>query len=122
MQPTSASVKPTNNGTSWDGDGSGPDPYVSLACPATSTTFTNSTPEVPNNYSPTWSTGGCTMKARDLMQTGFVFQAFDSDISADDPITQAYSSKVVEASFVQNGFTMAAMDGLNSLTFSLQRR
>lgn len=122
VQPTSASVKPNNNGTSWDGDGSAPDVIIRLGCPATSMSFTNATPEVSNSYTPAWTTGGCTMKARDLLQTGASFQAFDVDLTSDDPITQAYMFKPAEANFVSGSFTTTPLDGLNSLTISLTRR
>lgn len=122
VQPTAASVKPTNNGASWDGDGSGPDPQVFLACPATAANFTHQTPEAANTLSPSWSTGGCVMRARDLIQTGFSFRVFDIDIAADDPITQTYEFKLGEGTFVSGTSTQTNIDGLNSITFSFTRR
>jgi hypothetical protein len=122
VQPTSASVKPTNNGASSDGDGSGPDPQVFLACPSSAPNFTHQTPEAGNTFAPTWSTGGCVMKARDLIQTGFGFRVFDIDIAADDPITGSYNFTLVEGTFVAGTSTQMNLDGLNSITFTFSRR
>lgn len=122
VQPTAASIKPNNNGTSWDGDGSAPDPRVRLSCPTTATAFTHATPEVGNSYMPTWSTGGCTMKARDLIQTGFDFRVIDVDLASDDPITAVYVVRLTEANFVSGSYVNAAQDGVNSLTFALTRQ
>jgi hypothetical protein len=126
LQPSSASIKSTNNGASWDGDGSAPDPRVALQCPAgvagQAFVATNTTAEVSDSYHPTWTTGGCSMKARDLLSSGFTYQLIDVDPTSDDTITQPYIVKPNEAVFVTGSFALPGADGMDSLTFVLQRQ
>jgi hypothetical protein len=85
VQPASATIA-TKNGTSdWDLGGGAPDPYVSLWCPPTAVNAVV-TPTVNDSFSPTWTTGGCTVKAKDLLTAGFAVQVFDEDISAADAV------------------------------------
>ncbi len=122
VQPTAASITATNNGSTWDGDGSAPDVSVFLDCPPGGTTFDTQTPEA-QTLMPTWTTGGCTAKASDLLSTnGFVFQLFDIDIAADDTITGPLRYQVTEADFVAGSVTLQASGGMQSLTIQLQKQ
>lgn len=100
VQPSSATITATNNGTSWDADNSPPDPYVDLFCPAGASTITSTTPAVQDTLSPTWSTGGCIMKASDLLSSGFAFQVWDQDVLSDDPVCPRTTLSVNQSDFV----------------------
>lgn len=122
VQPTSATIAPNNNGATWDGDSSAPDVIIRLDCPPiSSSSWDSSTPEV-QSYSPTWTTGGCTAKASDLLSAGFAFQAIDVDAVNDDTITSPLASTVREADFVSGQLTFNPSGGLQALTVRLQKQ
>lgn len=62
------------------------------------------------------------MKARDLLSSGFTYQLIDVDPTSDDTITQPYIVKPNEAVFVTGSFALPGADGMDSLTFVLQRQ
>lgn len=119
VQPVSAQIASNNNGSSWDGDGSAPDVFVAMMCPGS--TSVASTPEV-ESYTPTWSTGGCTAKASQLLAEQWAFQVWDSDLSANDTITSGLSFKFTEASFTAGSVTFNASGGMTSLKVQLQKQ
>ena len=120
VQPTAARITANNNGSAWDGDGSAPDPRVFMNCgdvtPATST------PEASNTYSPAWSTGGCSAKAKDLLRAGWSFQVFDIDAVSDDTITAPLRVTLSEQDFVAGSFTLQPTGGLQSMSVSLRKQ
>ena len=85
IQPASATISTTNQGADWDVGAGAPDPYASLWCPS-STVSPVVTLTVADSFSPTWSTGGCLMKAKDILSAGFGVAVFDEDIAVDDTI------------------------------------
>lgn len=85
VHPASATVATKNGAADWDVGGGAPDPYVSLWCPPSAATPVV-TPTVNDSFNPVWPTGGCTVKAKDLLSTGFAIQVFDADIANPDPI------------------------------------
>lgn len=98
VQPSSATVRSTDStGVAWDAFGGAPDPFCSLWCPATATTVTSSTPSVTDSFAPTWTTGGCVMKASDLLTVGFDIAVYDEDVSSNDTIAGAGTITVTEA-------------------------
>jgi len=127
VQPTSASITSTNNGTAWDADGSAPDPYVVLNCPPTATPVDSQTPAVQDSVSPTWTTGGCATKASALLAQPLLFQVFDQDTISDDTITPPLQYQFTEANF--NAGTVQAsctppncQGGLTTITFTLTKQ
>lgn len=118
VQPVSATITSSNNGTAWDGDGSGPDVKVYGRCPATSATV-SATPEASDTYTPAWSTGGCTAKAKELLADGWAFQVVDVDLVTDDTITAPLAVTLTEALFVQGGFSLQPTGGLSAMRVQL---
>jgi hypothetical protein len=116
VQPVSAQIAPNNNGSSWDGDGSGPDPQVYMTCGASTS---GSTPEAGNTYQPRWSSGGCVTKAKDLLASGWTFQLYDIDLTSDDTITAALKVTIGEGDFIAGGFNVGASGGLQSMAVQL---
>ncbi len=110
----SASVKATNNGSAWDGDASAPDPYGSFNDGAFLTAVKQDT------YAPTWSGEGFSGTTA-VVLAGFSFQLLDSDAIVDDPITANYSIVPVAANFATGSFTVGAVDGAQSITFSISK-
>lgn len=119
VQLAQASIAPNNNGSAWDADGSAPDVFADLRCPATATSITVATPIVQDSYTPTWTTGSCTMKASALMSDGFAFQLYDSDLLSDDTITNGLLYKVTESDFVAGSITLGPSGGMQSAKFVL---
>lgn len=120
VQPVSATIAPNNNGSSWDGDGSPPDVRVFMSCPST-VTFNGSTTEV-QSYTPSWSSGGCTAKAKELLADGWGFQVFDIDVVSDDTITAALKVTITEQMFVGGGFSVQATGGLQTMSVQLVKQ
>ena len=120
VQPTSARVAANNNGTSWDGDGSAPDPRVFMTCG--DMTAATSTQEASNTYQPTWSTGGCSARAKDLLRAGWTFQVFDIDAVSDDSITGSLRVTPTEADFAAGSFTLQPSGGLQTMTVAMRRQ
>lgn len=119
VQPVSARIASSNNGSSWDGDGSAPDVFVVMQCPGS--TSATSTSEV-ESYTPTWSTGGCTAKASQLLAERWVLQVWDSDISSNDTITGGLAYQFTEQNLTAGTVTFGASGGLTSMTVQLQKQ
>lgn len=120
VQPTSAQIAPNNNGSAWDGDGSPPDPKVFMVC--ADAAGGTSTPEASDTYRPTWSTGGCSAKAKDLLRAGWTFHLYDIDALSDDTITSALVVTLSEADFSSGGFNLSPAGGLQAMTVRLTRQ
>jgi hypothetical protein len=118
VQPVSARITSSNNGSSWDGDGSAPDVFVSMQCPGA--TY-SSTAEV-ESYTPAWSSGGCTAKASQLLAEQWVFRLWDSDFSSNDTITDAFGFQFTEKHFTAGSVSFGAAGGMTSLTVQLQKQ
>lgn len=122
VQPTSATVKNNNTGADWDPDQSAPDVKVRVYCPRNASDVTSTT-EVSESYSPTWSTGGCVMKASDILAGGFAYQVVDEDVlGAEDNITTKTNVTVVEADLTAGVSSAVASDQLTAIRISLQRQ
>ncbi|MFL5357949.1 hypothetical protein [Archangium sp.] len=119
VQPVSARVASSDNGSSWDGDGSAPDVFVWMQCPGESSS--TATFEV-ESYSPAWTTGGCTAKASQLLAGQWVFQLWDSDISSNDTITDTLGYRFTEQQFTTGTVSLGASGGMTSLTVQLQKQ
>ncbi len=84
LVPVSGSFSTTGD---WDVGNGAPDTRVFLYCPAGAATASVSTPEVSDNFTPTYTaTGSCIMTASALMTTGFDIRVIDVDLTSDDVI------------------------------------
>jgi hypothetical protein len=118
VQPAGAQIAPNDNGTDWDADSSPPDVFVTMTCPPS---IASSTAAV-QSYSPSWTSGGCVTKAKNLLQASWTFQLWDEDLLSDDTITQVLSYQFKEQDFVAGAVTLSASGGMQSLTVQLQRQ
>jgi len=118
VQPVSASISTDYD---WDALGTKPDPKVELWCPSTSTTPTV-TPTVDDDYMPTWSTGGCTATARELLTNGFAIEFFDEDETTDDIIAPKGTLTVTEAQLLAGGNTITNNTTLLKATIHFTRQ
>jgi hypothetical protein len=118
----SASIASSNNGSAWDGDGSGPDVKVYGWCPPFPSSA-SATPEASDTYQPSWTSGGCTAKAKDLLASGWFFQVFDIDIESEsDTITDLLHVTLYEAAFIQGGFSLEPTGGLRAMRVQLVKQ
>ena len=113
--PTSASISSTNNGNDWDFGGGAPDPFVQLWCPPSASSVTSQTPSVTDSFSPTWSTGGCVMKAKDLLALGYAAEVWDADVSSNDIIAGKSNIAVTEKQLLQGSMTLSNNSTLLSM-------
>lgn len=96
VQPASATIATMNGGATWDFGGGAPDAYVTIWCPSSSATPVV-TPTANDTFTPTWTSGGCTAKASELIASGFAIALDDEDVSADDGISGKGTINVTEA-------------------------
>lgn len=122
VQPTSANLSTTNQGSDWDFGAGAPDPYVTLWCPSSAVSVTSSTPTVMDTFSPTWSTGGCVMKAKDLMGVGYAVQVWDEDISSNDPVCGKGKIVLTESELLSGTMQVNALPTLISMAVALQKQ
>ncbi|QRN95694.1 hypothetical protein JRI60_42690 [Archangium violaceum] len=119
VQPVSARITSNNNGSSWDGEGSAPDVFVAMRCPGSDTVSSTSEME---SYNPTWTTGGCTAKASQLLADPWVFQLWDSDVSSNDTITGTLGFRFTEQHLIAGTVTLGASGGMTSMTVQLKKQ
>lgn len=119
VQPVSAQITPSNNGSAWDGDFSPPDVFVAMLCPGS--TVESRTAHV-ESYTPTWTTGGCTARAGQLMAEQWVFRLLDYDVTFNDTITDVFGARFTEQNFSAGTVTYGAAGGMTSLTVQLQKQ
>ena len=112
------------NGDNWDGFGGDPDGTVDLYCPATSSSVTDSSSEVTNSFTPTWTEGECTMTAAALLSSGFAFAVVDADGlfgGANDQIAPKTTVTVTEATLMAGTVMRGPVSALTSITFTFTR-
>ncbi len=119
VQPVSARIASSDNGTYWDGDDSAPDVVVVMQCPGSTTSTATSEVE---SYTPTWTSGGCTAKASQLLAEPWVFQLWDIDFSSDDTITDSLALRITEEFLTAGAVTVNASGGMTSMTVQLQKQ
>ncbi len=122
VQPTDAKIATTNQGSDWDFGGGAPDPFALLWCPSTSANATSSTPTVNDSFNPTWTTGGCVMKAKDLLSVGYAIQVWDEDISSNDSVCGKGTITVKESDLLLGTMNLVALPNLISLNVALQKQ
>lgn len=112
------------NGDNWDGFGGDPDGTVDLYCPSTSSSVTDSSSEVTNSFTPTWTDGECTLTAAALLSSGFAFAVFDADGlfgGANDQIAPKTTVPVTEATLMAGTVMRGPVSALTSITFTFTR-
>lgn len=100
VQPLSATISTKNGNADWDFGAGAPDPFVQLWCPATAVAVTSTTSAASDTFMPMWSNGSCTMKAGDLLATGYGVAVFDEDVSVHDVISSKGTIKPTENTLV----------------------
>ena len=115
VQPTSATIASSNNGNYWDADGSPPDVEVTTNCPGNSGGVAY-TLQV-ESYTPTWSSGGCSATAQDLLAGHLLFNLTDMDAVVDDPITGQITYDIMPADLRAGGVSLQGVQGMNGMTF-----
>jgi hypothetical protein len=120
VQPVSATVATKNGAADWDVGGGAPDPYVSMWCPP-SATAPLVTPTVKDSFSPMWTTGGCTVKGKDLLSLGFAVQVFDEDIAAPDAVGTKRTVVPTEAELLAGSVTVSGAP-LTTLRIELKQQ
>lgn len=125
VHATSARIASTKiGGAGWDSFGGDPDGYVDLYCPATSSGITDSSSEVSNSLTPSWTDGECTMTAAALMSSGFAFAVYDGDGllgGADDLIAPKTTVLVTGATLMAGTVMQGPVSALTSITFTFTR-
>jgi hypothetical protein len=119
VQPVAATIATTNNGSAWDfgtGTVALPDPFVRLRCSLAPV----QTSRVDDTTSPTWTTGGCSLKARDLLTGALELGVFDYDITSDDTIMATASFPVTETDLLAGEKTIASKPNVLSLRVTLK--
>ncbi|AEI65752.1 putative lipoprotein [Corallococcus macrosporus] len=119
VQPVSAQIAATNNGSAWDADGSPPDVFIEMACPGGTAVFTTAAVE---GLAPAWTSGGCTARASQLMAEQWAFQVWDEDLASDDTITGVLVTRFTEQHFTAGTVVFGASGGMTSLTVRLEKQ
>jgi hypothetical protein len=119
VQPVAASITPTNNGSSWDGDNSAPDVQVETKCPGQTASVL--TPESAA-YNATWSTGGCTAKVSQLLSGAVAFRLWDADVAFDDSITAEFTYRFLDDDLISGTKQFPALGAMISLKVTLARQ
>lgn len=116
---SSASVKATNNGANWDIDASAPDVFVRFtgAGGSADTSF------VQDSLTPTWTPAeGVVVTTAVLKGAGVqpvTIQFWDSDLTVNDPVTDAFAMTLTEDQITSGTVTITNFGGLNSATFTI---
>ena len=115
VQPVSAKIASSNNGSAWDGDGSAPDVVLTTTCPGGSYGVTLQE----ESYNPDWvQSGNCTATAQDLLTKDLTFSLIDSDVAFDDTITGNVTYGVTTADLRAGGVSLGAVQGINGITYT----
>lgn len=123
VQPVSAKIASTNNGSEWDGDGDPPDVEVNMTCPAlppASPTY-GTAPEY-GNFNPTWDSGGCVTTAGALLASPWKYQLMDVDWDIDDTITGYITHQITEDEFDVGFFHVGPSGGMVTMKVELQKQ
>jgi len=122
VQPDSATISTKNGNGDWDFGAGAPDPFVQLWCPSTASSMTSQTPTASDTFSPKWTKGGCVMKAKDLMATGYGIEVFDDDLNASDVIASKATIKPGESDLLQGSMTLSNSSTLVTLKIVLTKQ
>jgi hypothetical protein len=119
VQPVAAAIESSNNGSSWDGDGSPPDVIVTTTCPGSAASVS----EKVESYNPTFSFGSCVATAGQLLNKGVTFSLLDSDLAVNDNITGYVTMAITAADLAlgSKGGTPTS-GGCKSIQYTLTRK
>ena len=112
---SAAVVAPTNFGSAWD-NLTDPDPELGLWCPATAASYSAVMPKVSDTFTPSWTTGGCTVTAAALLADGLGYDAIDVDTTTADEIAPFTVVPVSEADLRAGTLVVGPNQGLESMT------
>ena len=129
VQPVSAVIQPTNaDNSAWD---SGlpayapPDVFVTMVCHGGNGAATR-TPVVADSFVPTWTTGGCVRKARDLLGAAIQIGVKDDDrtgtLGSDETVMPDSPLQLTEADLLSGARAMPALAGVKELKLSITRQ
>jgi len=116
---TSASVKATNNGATWDVSGAYEAPDV--FCRFDDGTTTTDTAYVDDSYSPTWSTSNGVYATVAVLRSGnFTVQLWDYDpYDPNDPITNVGAVTLTDDQIRSGSLGFTNWDGADTITFHI---
>lgn len=123
VQPSRATIRGTNGaGEAWDPLGGAPDSFAILFCPATAMMETARTPSVNDAFMATWTTGSCTMKAKDLMASGFAVEVWDADTAGNDNVLGKSTFKPNESQLLNGSLSASNNTTCPNITISFTRQ
>jgi hypothetical protein len=109
----SATLARTDNGSPWDGNGSGPDAYAVFD--DTVHTSTRS-----DTWTPVWSPAeGVARTTSQLETVGVKVQLFDSDFLFDEPMNEARTFVLTDDRIRAQGFTVEGWGGAERVVFTI---
>jgi hypothetical protein len=118
VYPSAAQISPSDQGSAWDSDGSPPDVVITMSCPAGGGTPITGGTET-ESFMPGWATGGCVLKASELLGAGIGWSAADLDVIGSDPIASLTTTVLTEADFIAGQKVVGPTGGMTSITFRL---
>lgn len=123
LDPTSRwLVRPTTLTVQAGWDATSPaDVELGLWCPASMSSITAIMPKVDDDNTPSWSSGGCTLTADQLITTGFDFDAIDQDVFDFQQIAARTHVSITEA-HLRAGVRTGSIGTITSITFTLTRQ
>lgn len=121
VQLTNAKISATNNGAKWDADGSPPDVVAHLACPPFGENWDWISPER-EGYNVSWSSGGCTASAGQLLANGFQIRLIDADpFGSSDSITSTRTFVIDEYLLLEGEGVWKNIQALEEATIKFTR-
>lgn len=129
VQPVSAVIQPTtSDGSAWDSGFAGvapPDVFVTMACPG-GNGVTAKTPIVADSLTPTWKSGGCIRKAKELLGGAIQVGVKDDDrtatVGSDEIVMPDSPLQLVEADLLSGARTLPALAGIKELKLTITRQ
>jgi hypothetical protein len=73
-----------------------------------------------DSFTPTWSTGGCVMKAKDLLSLGYAIQVWDEDLSVNDAVCGKGTLAVKESDLSSGTMNLTALPNLIYLNIAFE--
>ncbi len=121
VQPLSAEVAEKKNGASdWDINGSPPDPYARLGCPAGGVVKDGAF--MPDTTKPVWANPSCVLKARELLTSGIVIGVRDDDIGTNEIIAPDTPVKPTESELLVGEKIVSIAPNLSNLKIAFTRQ
>lgn len=112
--PVSAVIAPDNLGFAWD-TLSDPDTQLGLWCPSSEADVSVVLPTVFDDFTPTWTSGGCLVTAGELLTDGLGFAANERDTLGDEEIAPFTLAPLSAADLRAGTKTVGPSGGLEAL-------